>query len=257
MKVLELFAGTASFSKVATARGHDCRTVEIDPRFSPTYCKDIMDFTVRDLGDWRPDIIWASPPCQKFSVMTIYRNWEKLEDGSRIPKNEQVLRSIGWVRKAIDLIRELQPAYYFIENPRAMLRKMSFMGGSDRRTVTYCKYGTPYQKATDIWTNCESWVSRPVCSNGDPCHARASRGSKLGLQGVGARDDRVVVPAPLCEEILMACEKRPEGYPMKRRSSLHPGDMGGGESHRDPMERGKVPVQLCLEIIEACEKVEP
>jgi DNA-binding MarR family transcriptional regulator len=77
MNVLELFCGTKSFTKVAEARGHECRTLDMDPSFEPTICKDIMDLSYDDLGEFKPDIIWASPPCESFSVNTIGRNWNR------------------------------------------------------------------------------------------------------------------------------------------------------------------------------------
>jgi hypothetical protein len=159
--------------------------------------------------------------------MVISKNWEKKGD-EYIPKRETTKRSIEWVKKTIRIIEELQPKFWFIENPRGMLRKQPFMKDLFRRTVTYCKYGMPYQKATDIWTNCIDWSPRPKCSAGDPCHVRAPRGSRLGIQGVdGLRKNRqqkhidtsrlrdtsvdavvrrAVVPPELCEEIIKACE---------------------------------------------------
>ena len=45
MKVLELFSGTESFSKVARERGHECFTVDNEPKFNPSLCIDIMQLT--------------------------------------------------------------------------------------------------------------------------------------------------------------------------------------------------------------------
>ena len=52
----------------------------------------------------------------------------------------------------LKLIEELQPKYYFIENPRGGMRKMEWMKGLPRYTVTYCEYGDNRMKPTDIWT---------------------------------------------------------------------------------------------------------
>ena len=214
MKVLELFCGTKSFTKVAEARGHECRTLDNDPRFEPTYCMDIMDFEPSVLGDWRPDIIWASPPCTNFSVASIGRNWQS-SGPLRIPISEGAVRSKLIVEKTLSIIREVGPAFYFIENPRGMLRKMPFMQGWNRSTVTYCQYGQRNQKPTDIWNNCLTWKPKPVCRPRSPCHESAPRGAKTGLQGIHGKgyDEmsrsairRAIVPAQLCEEILIACE---------------------------------------------------
>lgn len=53
----------------------------------------------------------------------------------------------------LEMIKELQPKYWFIENPRGGLRKMRFMQGLPRYTVTYCQYGDTRMKPTDIFTN--------------------------------------------------------------------------------------------------------
>ena len=45
----ELFAGTHSISRVAKARGWDCITVDIDPKFNPDVCANILDLPV-DFG---------------------------------------------------------------------------------------------------------------------------------------------------------------------------------------------------------------
>lgn len=228
MNIFELFSGTASFSKVAAKRGHECRTLDNNPKFNPTYCMDIMDFTSEILGDWQPDIIWASPPCQCFSVLVIGRNWIKKPFKSPIPKRPETIKAIWIIKKTLELIKELKPKYYFIENPRAMLRKMPFMRGWHKSTITYCQYGFDYQKATDIWNNCYQWKPKPLCFSGSPCHQRAPRGAHTGLKGIGK-------------------------YAGIRRTSLYPRDMGN-ESRIAASVRAIVPPKLCEEIIIACEK---
>ena len=229
MKVLELFSGTASFSKVATRRGHECRTLDFEEQFHPTYRMDIMEFDPELIEGWEPDIIWASPPCQCFSVMVIGKNWIKNPDGTYTPKRPQTIEAMEIAQRGLDIIRVLRPKFFFIENPRAMLRKMPFMADLTRKTVTYCQYGLPYQKATDIWTNCDAWKPKPACSPRSPCHQRAPRGAHAGLQAVGR-------------------------YTGLRRTSLHPRDMGN-ESHVAASLRAVVPPMLCEEILIACESV--
>ncbi|GAG54403.1 unnamed protein product, partial [marine sediment metagenome] len=66
MKILELFSGTESFSKIAEAKGHKCFTVDNDKRFNPSLCKDILLLQKADIP-FNPDVIWASPPCTEYS----------------------------------------------------------------------------------------------------------------------------------------------------------------------------------------------
>lgn len=215
MKVLELFCGTKSFSKEAEALGHDTFTVDFDPRFNPDMCINILDLKAEDILNkfGKPDVIWASPPCTCFSVASIWRYWDKGQ-----PKNQKTFHAIEIVKKTLKLIEELEPTYFIIENPRGMLRKQEFMLNLHRDTVTYCQYGLPFQKATDLWNNL-NFKFKPMCSPKSPCHVRAPRGSSFGIQGIkperkGQHPDsrytmsrssiiRSIVPSELCKDILI------------------------------------------------------
>ena len=107
----------------------------------------------------------------------------------------------------LELIRDLKPAVFFIENPRGAMRKMTWMQGIPRYTVTYCKYGETRMKPTDIWTNHPNPKFIPSCQNGDSCHEAAPRGSKSGTQAIKGSRDRSVIPKLLCEHIVDICEE--------------------------------------------------
>lgn len=89
------------------------------------------------------------------------------------------------------------------------MRKMDFMSGLPRYTVTYCQYGDTRMKPTDIWTNHPDPKFKPPCHNGDPCHVAAPRGAKTGTQGLSGSKERSVIPAELCRYIVTICE---DGY---------------------------------------------
>lgn len=203
MKVLELFAGTSSFGNVAKRGGHTVFTSDFDSQFGTDYCVDILNFDV-DRLPWKPDLIWASPPCETFSVASIGHHW-KGGNKAYQPRTEAAERGQLYVKKALEIIEQLKPKYWVIENPRGLLRKMSFMEGLPRHTVTYCQYGDTRMKPTDIWTNI-SWEPRLMCKNGMPCHVAAPRGSSTGTQGIKTYKDRSRIPQQLCSEILEATE---------------------------------------------------
>ena len=197
MQTVELFCGTKSFSKVAARLGHRTFTLDNDPRHDPDLNINILALDARDLPR-RPDILWASPPCEAFSVAAICHNWDVEH---RLPKSERARISISVVEKTLRVIRDTAPRWWFIENPRGMLRTLPMMQRYPRRTVTYCQYGDTRMKPTDIWTNASWWQPRPHCMAGDPCHDPAPRGSRSGTQGITTALDRGRIPSSLFTEI--------------------------------------------------------
>ena len=211
MNVLELFAGSRSFSKVAEELGFKTFASDIKPFEKIDYVTNILEFDV-DKVPFRPDVIWASPPCTYFSVASIGKHWNK----DHTPKTLEAIVGCQIVRKTLEIINYFQPDFFFIENPRGKLRKLSFMQKLPRATVTYCQYGDTRMKPTDIWTNhlssndlfgdnkLQGWFPKPICKNGDPCHVSAPRGSQTGTQGLKGNYERSVVPYELCKEILLS-----------------------------------------------------
>ena len=106
------------------------------------------------------------------------------------------------VRKTVKIIEELNPKYFYIENPRSMLRTLSLIP-FPHATVTYCQYGFKNMKPTDIWSNNQDWqLVAKKCKNGMSCHEPAPRGSKTGTQGIKNATLRGAIPPKLIEEIL-------------------------------------------------------
>lgn len=195
MNTLELFAGTKSFSKVMKLHGHSTLTIDNDPSLEPDICADILSYPIRESG---VDILWASPPCQGFSVAAIGKNW----NFDNTPKTDSARLAMQLAQETLKIIEETKPKWWFIENPRGKLRKMPFMHGLTRHTVSYCQYGDTRMKPTDIWTNATWWKPRAICKNGMPCHEAAPRGAKTGTQGIDGAKDRGRIPPALFEEIL-------------------------------------------------------
>ena len=210
LKVLELFAGTRSIGKAFEAKGHEVFSVEWSKDFDNIdLYADIGSLTAKDILDkfGRPDVIWASPDCATFSIAAISHHRRRdPETGNLDPVSDYAKFCDGVDQNVLRLIQELSPKYWFIENPRGGMRKMSWMQGLPRYTVTYCQYGDTRMKPTDIWTNHPDPKFKPMCRNGDPCHVRAPRGAKTGTQGLRGSKERSVIPAPLCKHIVEICE---------------------------------------------------
>lgn len=208
MRVVELFSGTGTLSRIARARGH--RTLTVDLYEEADLQADILQLSADDIAEaigGPIDMLWASPICTGFSVAAIGRNWTKHDDGSFSPKTDSARLSQALLEKTVELIRELKPRSWFIENPRGMARKMACVQELERATVTFCQYGETRMKPTDIWFDAD-WQPRPACKNGDPCHVRAPRGSMTGTQGIRGALLRAKLPEQLCAEVIEAAEKR-------------------------------------------------
>ena len=142
MQTIELFSCTKSFSKVAKRRGHSTFTIDNDPCLKPDQVIDILLLKAKDLP--KVDILWASPPCTAFSTASMGRHWG---GGFRayIPISETAVIGQKMVKKTIRIIQQTKPRWWFIENPRCVLRKLPFMLrlqkklGVVRHTVTYCQ----------------------------------------------------------------------------------------------------------------------
>ena len=226
--MLELFAGSCSIGKAATDLGmevfsSDVRSFERLRKEDDTedihYKVDIFDFDPSKVP-FKPDIIWASPPCTAFSVASCWLHWgvDSKNPEKRVPQTQKAQLGIDIVKKTLAIIEHFKPKYWFIENPRGMLRKQDFMIeavtklGGVRNTVTYCQYGDYRMKPTDIWTNLNAqdalaWEPRAMCKRGAPCHEASPRGSqKGGVMRQSNSYERSRIPKELCTEILKACQ---------------------------------------------------
>jgi len=203
MKILDLFAGKGGEQRreKIESMGHEYITVDIEPKFNCTHTANILELFASPLGGGY-DFIWASPPCTAFSVASMGHHW----DERGIPDTKGAIDGIRIVLKTIDIIKELEPKAWIIENPRGMLRKLQPMKKFRRWTVTYCQYGDDRMKPTDLWGVVPGWTPRQMCKNGDSCHVAAPRGSRTGTQGMKNAADRAVVPVELWIEILECLE---------------------------------------------------
>ena len=212
MKVLDLFSGLGGWSQAFKDRGHQVTTVDIEDKFKPNLCIDVMELKSEDFGH-RYDIILASPPCNCFSVASLYRHWKK-RMGISYPTDEATIKSIELVKHTLSLITELNPRWWILENPVGMLRKQTFMKEYKRTTITQCQYGRSVMKPTDLWGILPKGFIVKKCKPGALCHERAIRSSKKGVQGIissldkgMSKEQRALIPYGLSLAVCLACEK--------------------------------------------------
>jgi len=205
LKCLELWSGDSTFSAGAImTKEAELTTIDIDPIFQPTICKDILDVSLTEIRETmnldpgeRPFFIWATPDCSVYSVAGFGHGHYK--DG--VPNTDKADYMQQRHIYTLYLIEELNPLYFVIENPRGLLRKMPWMQRLPRETVTYCQYGDFRMKPTDLWGRFPaSWIPRPMCKNGELCHESSPRGAMKGTSKLTPRE-RSHVPYELSEEI--------------------------------------------------------
>jgi len=200
---LDLFAGLGGFSQ-AFEDADEWRVVQVDieERFEPDIRADVLDLRPADLPD--ADVVLASPPCNVFSKAAAWQNhWD--EDGA--PQTDAARDSITLVFHTLGLIRALSPEYWFLENPEGHLRRFL---GRPTGSVTYCQYGAPYMKPTDLWGEHPPMTYRR-CRATEDCHDHGSLEDDRDKRPL-PRDpaERAKVPRELSEAILDAVEGRSE-----------------------------------------------
>jgi hypothetical protein len=200
LKVVDLFCGLGGFSQAFKNRGHEVITVDIEKKFNPTICADIMTLGADDfhIKNKAVTIVLASPPCNCFSVASIGKRWTDIGR----PKGVETLQAISLIYYTIWLIKSIAPRYWILENPMGMLRKVI---GKPKAKISLCQYGDKRMKPTDLWGDLPNFPFRK-CKNGNNCHESAPRGTRRGTQGLSSVEERAKMPLGLSEIICSSVE---------------------------------------------------
>lgn len=165
---LDLFSGKGGFS-AAFDESDDWEVVTVDlnpeDKFDPDIQADVMDLRPSDLPD--PDVVLASPPCNRLGKMAQCQDYF---DGAS-PNTPGAREHVALFYHTLGLIRALDPRYWFLENPPGKARHYL---GDPTGTVTYCQYGTEYQKRTHLWGR-HPPIDYLSCVEGDDCHISTPR----------------------------------------------------------------------------------
>jgi hypothetical protein len=149
MRLLELFSGTGSVGSQFKRQFPNAVVVSIDLLPNP---KNVTKHIMTDILTWNYkqyppgyfDVVWASPPCTEYSKAK-----------TTAPRDLGMADSLS--KRVLTILNYLQPKVWFIENPGGggLLDKRPFMRRYEGRKnrCTYCMYGTPYRKPTNIWSN--------------------------------------------------------------------------------------------------------
>lgn len=195
-RMVELFSGSGNMAKTFKRFGY--KTLTVDLIEDADIKKDIRLLNPQEiidyLGDY-PYVVWASPPCTSFSVCQISKNFKNGK-----PYSHKSFEGIELLTHTFRLIMALQPTYWYIENPRGMMRSLPIMDKLHKKTFTFCQYGDNAQKPTDVWTNNYLFFPKK-CNAGDPCHDYCPRGSNKGTQGKNNAKERGTLPIKFCEYV--------------------------------------------------------
>lgn len=207
---VELFSGTGRMAKAfENLGGWEVVTIDNDPIHNPTFCMDILDVSPEFLKSLNPTVIWAGVDCSCFSMLSVRYYWN-MDDNTPNEKNY----GIELLRHTVKLIESVQPVFFAIENPVAMMRTCPEVKPWARYTICQCQYGLDFMKPTDLFgflpPSFYPRMCRPKGRGRDPpCHhVAAPAGSKSGIQGSSlSKTERAAYPLELCRIIALNCDR--------------------------------------------------
>jgi hypothetical protein len=201
--MVELFAGSAVMATTFENAGFEIFTVDIedlsrDPDHPIDLVRDIIDVEGCDLPA-RPYVVWASPPCTQYSFA---KQKDRAFGPGGVPLTDDAHQANRLVQKTLSLIEQMDPTYWFLENPRAYLGMQGFMKEHPSVQVAYCQYGEKVKKPTQIWGRHPlKWFPK------SHCHHTMHRDTVSNHTGHGMlvpKKDRAVLPQALCDEVVQA-----------------------------------------------------
>ena len=210
MKCLELFSGTHSVGKCCKEIGIDVLSLDIDGRADINISILEWDYKVYKKDEF--DIIWASPPCDRYSCLNYSNIGRKLK---RLNGDELTMDLIkeGWeeadklVIKTIEIINYFNPELWFIENPStSTLKNRPFMKDIFFYDVDYCMYSDyGYKKPTRIWTNKKDWNALKCNGKCNNMNGKKHKNNmcSVNMSGENRLDLRHRVPPNLIYSLLM------------------------------------------------------
>lgn len=216
MTGIELFCGKGVITSTFRAAGWEM--ISLDNRKRKGVCEPTIKLDILNArpGDFpkRPGFVCASPPCPAFSNASGNYYFDSL-----IPK-ENAKHFIKLLQHTLYLIEEINPEYFFIENPRGRMRYnkslIDFLVKQNGMTkqLTWGSYGFPTTKPTDIFTNALDFKVRKMLPYG--------RGAKnhIGTFNNMTVCQRQEIPVEFARDLLVYMERKEDLSSLPQDSSV-------------------------------------
>jgi site-specific DNA-cytosine methylase len=204
--LIELFSGSKTVSSVAKNEfNYKTLTIDNEASYNPDICQDINTLKLTQISYKKQcSIIWASVPCYCFTILTLKTHWKKMIKAHRdyiyMPQTKEAWAAIRLLEKTLWLIKHINPTYYFIENPRGVMRHLPQTKHIPYiHSISYKDYGFSYEKPTDIFTNHPALQLKKL-------RRSDYETSKKDLQSLNSSYERSIVPIELVRSIISQCQ---------------------------------------------------
>ena len=184
---LDLCSGIGGFSQ-AFRENKEWKviTVDINPKFKPDMLLDIVDVVENKsrydtFWNLKPDVILASPPCERWSIANT--SWPK----------EGIYQASKVLGAVLETVAIMKPDGWIIENPKGRMR---WFLPKPTATVSLSQFGYRTVKPTDFWTNIDMGLLRSVNMRRNP------KGRKFERDVPRGAEKRAQMPSGLSKHIL-------------------------------------------------------
>ena len=219
LNMFEFFKGTGSIGKVAKRLGFNVVSLDLESKYTPDIEANILHWDYKKWAEenkFVPDYIWASPPCNTFSVIA-YRFKER-NTKTAVPTSDRAKEGTAILHKTIEIIKYFQSKnpklLYTIENPRGMMRHDAEIKKlPNRETTLYSLYGDFKHKPTDFWSN--------FPMNLRPHTEKVNRkGVVANLTNLPTIEQRYSIPSKLVKAILTRAKEDYGSEPVMKGSGF-------------------------------------
>lgn len=143
---------------MANKMGLNVISLDFVEKYEPDILTDILDWDYKkwsNENNFKPNFIWASPPCNTYSKLAYPLKERNPKSAVAYSERAKIGTKILYkTLEIIDYFKSRNPKLLFvIENPRGMMRNDKKIKKLNISTTTYCAYGDFKRKLTDFFNN--------------------------------------------------------------------------------------------------------